>query len=293
MSGRSSGRSSGDYPGLRASPSAVALAGLMAAICVSQARAAVLDHRQELRAMEAAQVSEAAARADLEAELAEARGGAAQLEARRAALADANGAAEVPERWLSVSLDDRAVTLWEGGEPVFTAPVAVGMGNAEAAAAWAAAFSTPRGRRAVTARVADPIWIPPDWHYAEQSYATGLPVVAVAPGQPYEVGDGSTVEVRDGAVGIVRDGEFSAYAPGTDIVAGGAVIMPPIASSQRRYRAVLGAHMVEIGDGYAFHGTNAPATVGTASSHGCMRMLPDDIERLYDSVEVGDPVFIY
>lgn len=44
--------------------------------------------------------------------------------------------------------------------------------------------------------------------------------------------------------------------------------------------------------GYLLHGTNDPDSVGTFSSSGCMRFLPDDIENLYTKVSVGTPVYI-
>ena len=44
--------------------------------------------------------------------------------------------------------------------------------------------------------------------------------------------------------------------------------------------------------GIRIHGTTADYSIGTAASHGCMRMHRSDIEDLYDRVEVGTPVFI-
>lgn len=44
--------------------------------------------------------------------------------------------------------------------------------------------------------------------------------------------------------------------------------------------------------GIRFHGTNNIASVGTAASHGCMRMVRGDIEDLYERVEIGTQVFI-
>lgn len=44
--------------------------------------------------------------------------------------------------------------------------------------------------------------------------------------------------------------------------------------------------------GIRFHGTNNIHSVGTAASHGCMRMYRYDIEDLYERVEVGMKVFI-
>ncbi|HEY3317938.1 MAG TPA: L,D-transpeptidase [Coriobacteriia bacterium] len=45
-------------------------------------------------------------------------------------------------------------------------------------------------------------------------------------------------------------------------------------------------------DGIRIHGTENIGSIGTAASHGCIRMLRRDIEQLYDLVVVGTPVFI-
>lgn len=44
--------------------------------------------------------------------------------------------------------------------------------------------------------------------------------------------------------------------------------------------------------GYLIHGTNAPSSVGTFISSGCMRLLRDPIELLYQEVAVGTPVHV-
>ena len=45
---------------------------------------------------------------------------------------------------------------------------------------------------------------------------------------------------------------------------------------------------------YAIHGTNIPWGVGMSVSHGCIRMYPEDIKRLYPRVPVGTPgEFVY
>lgn len=41
------------------------------------------------------------------------------------------------------------------------------------------------------------------------------------------------------------------------------------------------------------HGTNAPWTVGSAVSHGCLRMETAQVEELFELVEVGTPVIIF
>ena len=44
--------------------------------------------------------------------------------------------------------------------------------------------------------------------------------------------------------------------------------------------------------GYLIHGTNQPYGVGMRVSHGCVRLYPENIERLYELVAVGEPVHI-
>jgi lipoprotein-anchoring transpeptidase ErfK/SrfK len=44
------------------------------------------------------------------------------------------------------------------------------------------------------------------------------------------------------------------------------------------------------GDG--IHGTADDASIGSAASHGCIRMHVPDVEDLYDRVQIGDPVYV-
>ncbi len=44
--------------------------------------------------------------------------------------------------------------------------------------------------------------------------------------------------------------------------------------------------------GIGIHGTNAPWTIGSASSHGCLRMETSQVEELYSLIEVGTPVVV-
>lgn len=55
----------------------------------------------------------------------------------------------------------------------------------------------------------------------------------------------------------------------------------------------LGAFAMRLaipGGSYLIHGTNNPAAVGMAVTHGCIRMYPEDIEQLFPLVPVGTPV---
>lgn len=44
--------------------------------------------------------------------------------------------------------------------------------------------------------------------------------------------------------------------------------------------------------GYLIHGTNQPYGVGMRVSHGCVRLYPENIEYLYELVEIGETVTI-
>jgi lipoprotein-anchoring transpeptidase ErfK/SrfK len=53
----------------------------------------------------------------------------------------------------------------------------------------------------------------------------------------------------------------------------------------------LGTRWMGLGyKGYGIHGTNRPRSIGKAASHGCIRMRNQDVEDLFERVEVGDPV---
>ena len=55
----------------------------------------------------------------------------------------------------------------------------------------------------------------------------------------------------------------------------------------------LGQYALRLGAGngsYLIHGTNKPYGVGMRVTHGCVRMYPEDIERLFDLVSVGTQV---
>jgi lipoprotein-anchoring transpeptidase ErfK/SrfK len=54
----------------------------------------------------------------------------------------------------------------------------------------------------------------------------------------------------------------------------------------------LKARWMGIFDGAGIHGTDAIGSIGTAASHGCIRMRIPDVIELYDKVPVGAPVYI-
>jgi lipoprotein-anchoring transpeptidase ErfK/SrfK len=54
----------------------------------------------------------------------------------------------------------------------------------------------------------------------------------------------------------------------------------------------LKARWMGIYDGAGIHGTDATGSIGTAASHGCIRMLIPEVIELYDQVPVGAPIYI-
>jgi lipoprotein-anchoring transpeptidase ErfK/SrfK len=54
----------------------------------------------------------------------------------------------------------------------------------------------------------------------------------------------------------------------------------------------LKARWLGFNGGAGIHGTDDVASLGTAASHGCVRMSVPDVIELYDQVPVGAPVYI-
>jgi lipoprotein-anchoring transpeptidase ErfK/SrfK len=52
------------------------------------------------------------------------------------------------------------------------------------------------------------------------------------------------------------------------------------------------ARWMGIYDGAGIHGTDAIGSLGSAASHGCVRMAIPDVTELYDETPVGTPVYI-
>jgi L,D-transpeptidase ErfK/SrfK len=55
----------------------------------------------------------------------------------------------------------------------------------------------------------------------------------------------------------------------------------------------LGQYALSLGwQNYVIHGTNRPHSVGKRSSHGCVRLYPEDIAQLFKAVELGTQVTV-
>jgi len=69
--------------------------------------------------------------------------------------------------------------------------------------------------------------------------------------------------------------------------------IPPPEDPLRKVEGELGGYVLNLGDGYLIHGTKTEALLGRPASHGCVRLGADNLKKLYDSVPVGTPVYIY
>src|SRR5439155_25445833 len=137
---------------------------------------------------------------------------------------------------------------------------------------------------------------PPDWHYVEIAQARGLGIARLNRGEWISGPDGTAFGVAGSdVVKRMPDGRLTPVdaGEGHEIVYGGNIIVPPYGTNQRKYRGVLGTHRLNLGEGYALHGTDKPETIGQSVSHGCVRLRNDDISHLYEIVPIGTPVFIY
>lgn len=81
------------------------------------------------------------------------------------------------------------------------------------------------------------------------------------------------------------------YAPDWFYVEKGQPI-PPTDSSRRYFPGEMGEFALYLGDGLAIHGTKNEASVGTAASHGCMRLTRAAISAVYAMTDVGSKVII-
>jgi lipoprotein-anchoring transpeptidase ErfK/SrfK len=57
-------------------------------------------------------------------------------------------------------------------------------------------------------------------------------------------------------------------------------------------RNPLVARWIGFNGSVGFHGTKSAGSIGTAASHGCVRMNPADVIDLYERVETGTPVLV-
>ena len=195
---------------------------------------------------------------------------------------------------LVISVDDRRLrVITESNDTIRVAPVAVGSGRALRANGRTWRFRTPTGIAAVVEKQEHPAWIAPDWHYIEAARKGGYAIAYLTYDTPTALGPGRTIAIRNDTVGIMRDSAFTPIQPGHDIIIGNVLFVPPLGAANRAYLGILGDYRLLLDNGVGIHGTNEPASIGRAVTHGCIRVGDGDIEWLYQTVPVGTRVFIY
>ena len=200
-------------------------------------------------------------------------------------------------RYIVISLADNRVWVRDSGVELFTTRVASGSGRTLTGAGEKQTykFDTPRGKLTVLSKETSPAWVPPDWHFVEQAGKKKLGILRMKRGQIIQVADGIITTRGSDVIKRYRDGSVQALTAtdGKELVAGGRIIIPPGGTNARRYKEILGTHRLNLGDGYALHGTNVPGSIGRSVSHGCVRLRNEDIETLYNMIPVGTAVYIY
>ena len=69
--------------------------------------------------------------------------------------------------------------------------------------------------------------------------------------------------------------------------------VPPPGDASRYERGTLGKYKLVLGDGYMIHGTIWKRFMGMSVTHGCIRLGDDDLEAVYNTLEIGSKVYIY
>ena len=217
-----------------------------------------------------------------------------------------------------VSTAENKLYVRRNGQTIFEAVCSTGKGTTLAVDGKTIVFDTPIGKLHIVSKDENPQWVPPDWHYVEEARKNGMRVVRLNPGQSIDARTGQpaasqpdegvwswlggsaksttsnpVLKVKGDTVVEVSGGVERELPPGKTIVAGDAIIMPPVQSKQRHYDKVLGKYRLEMGNGYGIHGTDEPDKLGQSVSHGCVRLGDADIEKLYQIANVHDTVIIY
>ena len=196
---------------------------------------------------------------------------------------------------VTVDLFNRQLRVIDGGDTLRTASVATAMNATLAYGGKVWRFETPRGVRTVRGKDKDPVWTPPEWHFAEVALEHGLKLKALQRGQSIKLSDGTRLKVQGDEVGIVRPGttEFVPMVLDEHVVFDNTLFIPPGGTKHRQIQGELGHYRLDLGNGYLLHGTPYAKSIGAAVTHGCVRMRDEDIEWLYENVPVGTKVFIY
>jgi lipoprotein-anchoring transpeptidase ErfK/SrfK len=248
------------------------------------------------------------------------RGAAAESEGRVQRLHSAIGETEVKlddsqetDQIIVVSTAENRLTVRRAGKTIFEAVCSTGKGTTLTdASGRSMVFNTPTGKFRVVKKEENPMWVPPDWHFVEEARKKGRRIVRLDPGARIDASTGEPAGAeesvhdwgsrsssriltvrRNTVVEIGSDGAERELPPGEVIEVGGAIVVPPYGTPQRKFDKVLGKYRLNLGGGYGIHGTMYPDQLGRSVTHGCVRLGDADIERLFAISNVGDQVLIY
>jgi lipoprotein-anchoring transpeptidase ErfK/SrfK len=80
--------------------------------------------------------------------------------------------------------------------------------------------------------------------------------------------------------------------PDWSFVEEGLPIPPPNDESRFEF-GVLGDYALSLGDGYLMHGTLYKRFLGMPVTHGCVRLNDEDLEAIYNTLNIGSKVYIF
>ena len=69
--------------------------------------------------------------------------------------------------------------------------------------------------------------------------------------------------------------------------------IPSAGHSSRFEYGVLGDYALALGDGYLIHGTIYKRLLGMPVTHGCVRLNDEDLEAVFNTLNIGSKVYIF
>ena len=106
----------------------------------------------------------------------------------------------------------------------------------------------------------------------------------------YGIGVGREGFTWSGVKTVERKSEWPDWTPPPEMIARSPYLPRFMAGGATN---PLGARAMYLsGSFYRIHGTNAPSTIGSRATAGCIRMVNDDVIDLYDRVRVGAKVVV-
>jgi lipoprotein-anchoring transpeptidase ErfK/SrfK len=106
----------------------------------------------------------------------------------------------------------------------------------------------------------------------------------------YGIGVGRDGFRWSGTQAITKKAEWPDWTPPAEMIARQPYLPRFMAGGETN---PLGARAMYLGSTiYRIHGTNAPSTIGTRVSSGCIRLTNDDVADLYSRVNIGTKVIV-